>query len=422
MAEKEDKLALIVENANTKLIEIINEAVILGYNKNYSKVRVINLIDETTKELEDNNASDVLIQSTKIALQKAFMKEWLQVIVILREKAKNDDLGLIGKQIQAMETNTPMDLRGGNGITLDIVDKEGKPVIGLANAQINNIRDFVTDTRLGGTARYVDYKTLLQNSLLEVKNKLADGSLTLMDSLGRVKSVRNMAEIETRYKMINEDMARQGVKQNDFVIASSHEDASERCSWWQGKIYLMDLDVNSRPMGQYKGHKPNQTILGYIDGKPYYSLLQACENGFLSFNCQHRLIKYYKGASPIQYSNSSVKKARELTIKQRTMENTIRHWKRKERLSDNTLKVNRKDNPYIQNGKWFVNGNDTGIKASEHSLELKSISRVQVDSTTDKEYTVAMTNMWQDKYSQFSRDNKLPEYRWRTMITDYERK
>ena len=109
--DKDDKLALIVENANTKLIEIINEAVVLGYNKTYSKTRVINLIDETTNELKKNEASDVLIESTKLALQKAFMKEWLQVIVILRENAKNDDLGLIGKQIQAMETNTPMNLK-----------------------------------------------------------------------------------------------------------------------------------------------------------------------------------------------------------------------------------------------------------------------------------------------------------------------
>ena len=420
--DKDDKLALIVENANTKLIEIINEAVMLGYNKTYSKARVINLIDETTEELKKNEASDTLIESTKLALQKAFMKEWLQVIVILRENAKNDDLGLIGEQIKKMETNTPMDLRGGKGITIDIVDKEGKPVIGLANAQINNLRDFVTDSRLGGTARYVDYKTLLQNSLLEVKNKLANGSLTLTDSLGRVKSIRNMAEIETRYKMINEDLNRQGVTKGQFVIASSHQDASKRCSFWQGKIYLMDLDINSRPMGQYKGGTPTQTILGYIDGKPYYSLLQACENGFLSYNCQHRLIKYYKGASPIQYSNSSVKKARELTIKQRSMENTIRHWKRKERLSNDSIEVNRKDCPYIQDGKWFVNGADTGIKASEHSQELKSIGRVQTDTTTDKKYTVAMTNFWQDKYSQFSHSNNLPEYRWRTMITDYERK
>ena len=235
-------------------------------------------------------------------------------------------------------------------------------------------------------------------------------------------SIRNMAEIETRYKMINDDLNRQGITKGQFVIASSHQDASKRCSFWQGKIYLMDLDINSRPMGQYKGGTPNQTILGYIDGKPYYSLLQACENGFLSYNCQHRLIKYYKGASPIEYSNSSVKKARELTIKQRSMENTIRHWKRKERLSVNSIEVNRKDTPYIQNGNWFVNGADTGIKASEHSLELKSISRVQTDTTTDKKYTVAMTNMWQDKYHAFSHKNNLPEYTWRTMITDYERK
>ena len=421
--DRKDKLALIVENANTKLIEIINEAVILGYNKSYSKARVINLIDETTNELKKENASDTLIESTKLALQKAFMKEWLQVIVILRENAKNDDLGLIGEQIKKMETNTPMDLRGGKGITIDIVDKEGKPVIGLANAQINNLRDFVTDSRLGGTARYVDYKTLLQNSLLEVKNKLANGSLTLTDSLGRVKSIRNMAEIETRYKMINEDLQRQGVKQGEFLVASSHEDSSRRCQIWQGRIYIMDLDINSRPMGQFNPkNPPTPNIIGYIDGKPYYSLLQACENGFLSYNCQHRLIKYYKGASPIEYSNSSVKKARELTIKQRSMENTIRHWKRKERLSNDSIEVNRKDTPYIQDGKWFVNGADTGIKASEHSLELKSISRVQTDTTTDKKYTVAMTNMWQDRYHQFSHKNNLPEYTWRTMITDYERK
>lgn len=415
---QEDKLTLAVEEANTKLLEIINESIMVGYSKAYAKTLVVKLIDDTEKQLNELGASEQLILDTKLSLQKAFMKQWLLVINILLEKAKTDELGLIGKQIQTMKTSTPLDLKGGRGITIDVLDDK----VGIAKANISNIRDYITDSRLGGTSRFVNYKTMLQDTLIEIKDKLADGTLTLTDSLGRTKSIRNMAEIETRYQMINQDLDRQGVKLNDFVIASSHEDASQRCSFWQGKIYLMDLDVNSRPMGQYKGHKPNQTILGYIDGKPYYSLLQACENGFLSFNCQHRLIKYYKGASPIQYSNSSVKKARELTIKQRSMENTIRHWKRKERLSDNTLKVNRKDNPYIQNGKWFVNGNDTGIKASEHSLELKSISRVQVDSTTDKEYTVAMTNMWQDKYSQFSRDNKLPEYRWRTMITDYERK
>ena len=131
--DKDDKLALIVENANTKLIEIINEAVVLGYNKTYSKTRVINLIDETTNELKKNEASDVLIESTKLALQKAFMKEWLQVIVILEEKLNKDELGYIGKQIEAMKTNTPMDLRGGKGITIDIVDSKGNNKLSNSN-------------------------------------------------------------------------------------------------------------------------------------------------------------------------------------------------------------------------------------------------------------------------------------------------
>jgi hypothetical protein len=265
------------------------------------------------------------------------MKQWLLVINILLEKAKTDELGLIGKQIQAMKTNTPLDLKGGRGITIDVLDDK----VGIAKANISNIRDYITDSRLGGTSRFVNYKTMLQDTLIEIKDKLADGTLTLTDSLGRTKSIRNMAEIETRYQMINQDLDRQGVKLNDFLIASSYEDSSQRCSFWQGKIYLMDLDINSRPMGQYKGTKPNQTVLGHIDGKPYYSLLQACENGFLSFNCQHRLIKYYKGVKPPVYAIKEVNHLRDATIRQRQMENTIRQWKRKEKLSDRVLKVNR---------------------------------------------------------------------------------
>ena len=60
-SEKEDKLALIVENANTRVQEIINEAIMLGYTKIYAKSLVMELVDKTTKELEDNNASEYLM-------------------------------------------------------------------------------------------------------------------------------------------------------------------------------------------------------------------------------------------------------------------------------------------------------------------------------------------------------------------------
>ena len=123
------------------------------------------------------------------------------------------------------------------------------------------------------------------------------------------------------------------------------------------------------------------------------SLKQACENGFLSYNCQHRLIKYYKGIKPIEYPMVQVNKARDLTIRQRQMENTIRHWKRKERLSDRKLKVNR-TNPLTGEQEQF----------------------------TEYEWNVLNSKLWQEKYRNFSRDNGLPMYEWRTRITEYESK
>ena len=388
MEEREDKLTLIIEAANTRVQEIINESLMLGYTKLYAKSLVIQLVNKTEKELEENGASEYLIENTKIAILKAFMKGWLQVITILENKLDNDNLGFIGKIIEQMQTKAPLNLKADSGITIDIYENN----IGIAKAGIKNLRDFVTDTELGGTSRFVNYKTMLQNTIIEVKDKIASGVLTLEDSLGRTKSIRNMAEIETRYKMINEDLKRQGVENGSFVVASTHQDASERCSWWQGKIFLVDLDVASRPMGEYNGKEPTQTVLGHIDGKEYYSLKQACENGFLSYNCQHRLIKYYKGIAPVEYSFASVEEARELTIRQRQMENTIRHWKRKEHIADRTLKVKRK-NPI------------TGLE----------------EEFTDYEWTVLNSQLWQDKYESFSSNAGLPIYRWRTRITEYEK-
>ena len=384
-------ITLAVEEANTKLIQIINDSVMFGYTKVYAKGLVNDLIEKTVKKLKDLEADDDFIESTTTALKQTFMREWLQVIVILTKLDKIEPLGIIGRTIQRMKSNVPLEMSGNGGLTIDILDNER---VGLANAKIDNLRDFITDTKLGGTSKFIDYREQLQESLIQIKDELANGSLSIKDSLGRTKSVRNMAEINVRYQMITNDLARQGINQNDFVIASSHEDASERCSWWQGKIFLMDVDISSRPMGQYRGHKPSQTILGYIDGKPYYSLLEACNNGFLSFNCQHRLIKYYKGASPVRYDMVEVKKARNLSITQRQMENTIRKWKRRETLSSKGIYVNKTDPFHPEKG-------------------IQEMSELQ--------YNQIMSKWWQEKYADFSKVNNIPEYRWRTRITDYER-
>ena len=74
------------------------------------------------------------------------------------------------------------------------------------------------------------------------------------------------------------------------------------------------------------------------------------------------------------------------------MENTIRHWKRKENLADRVIKVKRK-NPI------------TGIE----------------EEFTDYEWTTLNSQLWQDKYRSFSEAAGLPVYTWRTRITSYEK-
>ena len=373
--ERKDELALCVEDANTKLTEILNDAVMFAYNKAYAKSLVNQLIQDTTNRLQFLKASWDLIQSTTNALKKEFMKQWLVIINILKKTQKEDNLGVIGKLISQMTTNKPLQMQGLEGITIDLIDDKN---LGVANARITNLRDYMTDNELGGSQRYTDYVNRLNQALIEVKNNLANGTLTLTDSMGRVKSIRNMAEIETRYKMISEDLKRQGVGQNEFVIGSSHSNASLRCSYWQGKIFLVDIDINSRPMGQFdKKHPPSPKVLGHIDGKPYYSLLEACENGFLSFNCQHRLIKYYKGIKPPVYSAIQINGLRNATIRQREMENTIRHWKRREKIAT---------------------------------------------TPEDRANAIAHSKEWQQKYADFSRIHGLPRYEWRCRITEYESK
>ena len=388
---KEDKITLAVEEYNTKLLNIVSEGMLLGQSKFIVKQRVSDLCKACAESLQELEAPELLIQQTIEAIKLQFMKSWLMEIRELKKIEKQDQLGLIGETIKTMESNVPIQMTS-KGLAIDIT---GDDTIGIASGSISNIRDFMTDNGLrsvGAGERYVDYVDKINEALININEKLADGTLTTIGADGRNISVRNLAEINARYQMISEDMQRNGVKQNDFVVASAHADASERCSWWQGKIFLVDLDINSRPMGQYKGVKPNQTVLGHIDGKPYYSLLQACENGFLSFNCQHRLVKYYKGIRPPHYDMLRVKFQRSLTARQRELENRIRKYKRRTALSTKGVRVTRK-NPYSG----------------------------EVEEMSEYKYNQTMSKYWQEQYKIFSDKNGLPEYRWRLRITEYER-
>ena len=74
------------------------------------------------------------------------------------------------------------------------------------------------------------------------------------------------------------------------------------------------------------------------------------------------------------------------------MENNVRRFKRREVLSNSGVVLRRK-NPYTQKMELFK----------------------------EREYNTLMSKYWQERYSQFSNANNLPEYRWRLRITQAER-
>lgn len=407
----EDKVTLAVEQASTTLKEILNQAVLLGYTKAFTKNLVRILIIDTEKNLKELGASLFLIESTKKGLKETFLRQYVIIVSMLNNAYKKEPIGPIAETIARMKSNEPLKMERG-GITLDKINlvtekmqgnasiKEINEVLGIAQATPSNLRDYMIEYERGAQTRLYDYTDDVSKTLVSVSDRIADGSLSatmVQNRNGREvivhKSIRNMAEIETRYKNINEDLKKLDSKGIKFVVASSHADASERCQCWQGKIFLNDLDsIESRVMGEYPGHKPQQTILGHIDGKPYYSLKQACENGFLSFNCQHHLIAYYRGVAPRHYDLVKVKKERNLTMEQRNLESQIRKYKARTETSVKGAIVNRK-NP------------NTG----------------EFEEFTQRQYNQMMSKFYQDKYQAFCKNNNLPEYRWRTRITEVER-
>lgn len=386
--KEEKNLVLVIENANTELKKILNDAMMGAYNKSFTKALVSELIQRTIHELEEMEAPKDLIHSTEIGLKQTFLRQYTFILSTLEKYRRSDKSGIIRLTLKNMRSNVPLDYtdRGG-GIVVDVQDG-----VKIYDASINNLRDYMTEVEEAAGARYVDYANLVEQAIIQVGDGIADGTLTEVDKLGRHKSIRNMAEITVRYNLIVEDVKRMGddVK---FVVGSSHPNQSQRCSYWAGKIFLMDIDVATREMGQFdKNHPPTPTILGYIDGKPYYSLKQACENGFLSWNCQHRLVKYYKGINPQKYNIYQAKGQNTLTTRQRVLENRIRQYKAREVVANKGVKGTFLD-PFTK----------------------------QMRTMTQRRYAELMSQYWTKQYNKFCEDFALPRYEWRLRITQPER-
>ena len=366
----ERKRITLIEEAALKIKAAITNSVLNKVHKLLLKDQCEAIIKSTERRLKELELDEELIKTAITALKSNYRIWYGQILKELEKLEKKDATGLVKDTLNAMRNVNYKQNKG--GFTIAASDD----TVGMAEVKVTNLREMMTIYEEGAAGRYVDYVGQIKDALVDIQNGIASESLSAVDSLGRKKSIRNMAEIKTRYDLINEDLNKLKENGNKFVVATAHGNASERCSWWQGKIFLIDLDIDTRKMGQYPGSKPTQTILGHIDGKPYYSLKQACENGFLSYNCQHRVVAYYKGIHIPKYNLVEVKKRRDITSKQRYLENKIRKEKTKQVLAV---------------------------------------------SPEERKHAVAESKRLQAEYRKFCEDNNVPRYDWRTRVTEVER-
>ncbi len=146
-------------------------------------------------------------------------------------------------------------------------------------------------------------------------------ALDLNDYTGR-NSLRNLAEMEVRYRNQQDSIAELKARGVKIVVCSAHADCSDRCAEWQGRLYSLDGTT------------------GVIDGRRYVPLEKATDhfyttkagrtykNGLLGFNCRHKLYEYKGEMLPV-ISSEERKREYQITQKQRYLEKIVRSEKAK---------------------------------------------------------------------------------------------
>ena len=137
-----------------------------------------------------------------------------------------------------------------------------------------------------------------------------------------INSLRNRAEMEVRYNGHLENIRELAEQGHRLVIASTHNDCSERCSEWQGRVYSLDGTRGKTDDGREYVPLEEATDVWYQTkaGKWY-------KNGLLGFNCRHFLVPYKKGFRFTKASASKEEHEYDVTKQQRYLERKVRYWR-----------------------------------------------------------------------------------------------
>lgn len=155
----------------------------------------------------------------------------------------------------------------------------------------------------------------------KVMQRMADEQSLDANDIEKRNSLRNYAEMYERNAYHEQELA--GLKKDGtkLVICSVHQDCSDRCFPWQGRVY--SLDGTSGKTADGRQYIPLETAVNQYtttkQGKRY-------KNGLFGFNCRHRIYAF-TGQIPPTVTKAEQQKENKINQKQRAYENEIRKWR-----------------------------------------------------------------------------------------------
>lgn len=291
LAKKENAnwQVILVQDAETDIRTLTLESVRNGEDWGTTNKKIMRLINETVNALE----TESLKSTTKTALMTFASRIYLQWLNIYgnQEQSATALLLLAKKGIKA-----PVEIRA----KLNELPKEFR---------------FDFNRAVPNDMYNLDYE---KEIIKRVNNALLTNA---KDDYSSRYSLRAHIEREVRAEWQQKQIDDVKAKGVDLVWIDTHANCSERCQAFQGKLYSISGGS------------------GTIDGIKYQSLAVATDryyttkagktykNGTLSgFNCRHKIKPYTKGSRPNYIPSEVIDKQRELDLKQREYERTIRKY------------------------------------------------------------------------------------------------
>lgn len=292
--ERNNRTIQAVEDAQSNIREVIQNAYIFGEPFYTTERKIKNIINSAIVGIDiDRLKHDIIISLTNFANNQRQM--WIKsgipaaLLLLLNKTAKN----------------IPQEL-------VSVVDSSVKPDLTITPQALTK-----------GVPLQQFYKTVWVDKVLpKIEMIAAQNALDPNDFSGR-NSLRNLAEMEVRYKNNQEsvqELINNGVK---IVACSSHADCSNRCAPYQGKLYSLDGSdglingIKYRPL-EYATQNPRDRYVTKA-GRVY-------QNGLMGFNCRHYLIEYTGQLLPT-ISKEERKREYGITETQRFLEREVRKIK-----------------------------------------------------------------------------------------------